>query len=73
MNKIAIVEEWNQFQDQGSIDWSEFTAHQPVESAHRRIGLCEEYENRHERRAGAADRRFGFPADNSALEDDDPE
>jgi hypothetical protein len=73
MNTIAIVEEWNQFQDQGSIDWSGFTAHQPVESAHRRIGLCEEYEYRHERRAGAGDRRFGFPGSSVAPEDDDPE
>jgi hypothetical protein len=73
MNTIAIVEEWNQFQDQGSIDWSGFTAHQPVESAHERIGLCEEYEIHHERRAGAGDRRFGFPGSSVAPEDDDPE
>ena len=73
MNTIAIVEERDQFQDQGSIDWSGFTAHQPVESAHMRIGLGGEYEYRYERRAGAVDRRFSFHGRSMALEDDDPE
>ncbi len=73
MNTIAIVEEWDQFQDQGSIDWSGFPAHQPMELTARRVGLCEEFEYRHERRAGTGDRRFGFPGSGMVREDDDPE
>ena len=73
MTTIAIVEEWDQFQDQASIDWSGFPADQPMELAGRRVGLGEEYEDRYERRAGAVYGRFGFPGRSRALEDDDPE
>ena len=73
MTTIAIVEEWDQFQDQASIDWSGFPADQPMELAAMRVGLGEEYEDHHERRAGAVDGWFGFPGRSMAPEDDDPE
>jgi hypothetical protein len=38
-----------------------------------RVGLCEEFEYRQERRAGSGDRRFGFPGSSVEIEDDDPE
>jgi hypothetical protein len=73
MNTSAIVEEWEMFQDKGSIDWSGFPAHHPAEFAAKRVGLFEEFQHQYELPSGAAAWRFGFPADNSALEDDDPE
>lgn len=73
MNTIAIVEEWDQFQDEGSIDWSGFPAHQPVEFAGIRVGLCEEFVPQYEYRTGETGRRFGFVSYGTDIDDDDPE
>ena len=44
MNTIEIVEEWSQFQDEGSIDWSDMPINQSVEYNDERVGLRAEFQ-----------------------------
>jgi hypothetical protein len=72
MNTIEIVEEWSQFQDEGSIDWSDMPINQSVEYNDERVGLRAEFQQPNSFRDSTEGRRFGFASYGTDL-DDDPE